>query len=106
MERLRRRQQEDAIEPLQLPAAPPALAQGEAPVAPATVQVIWGPIAEHMAIGGMTVGEARALLQRAYNIPPQAAALVNGHRVPATRRLTAGEVLEFARQAGEKGATR
>jgi hypothetical protein len=106
MERLRRRQQEEAIEPPPLAVVSPAQAQGEAPVAPATVQVIWGPIAEHMALGGMTVGEARVLLQRAYNIPPQAAALVNGHRAPATRRLAAGEVLEFARQAGEKGATR
>jgi hypothetical protein len=39
-----------------------------------------------------------------YHIPPQAAALVNGEPADVGRRLEAGDVLEFARAAGEKGA--
>ena len=104
MERLRRYEEEE-------PAAPPlpevrrgSDAPSEAPVGPATVQVIWGPMVEPMAVGRMTVGEVRALLQRAYNIPAHAATLVDGRRVTAQHRLTAGETLEFVRMAGEKGA--
>lgn len=104
MERLRRRvddtpQEETLARP---PIAPPP---ATAPVAAsATVQVIWGPIAEHIAVAGMTAAEARALLQGPYNIAPHANMLVNGAPVSRTQRLAAGDTLEFVRLAGEKGA--
>ncbi len=104
MERLRRYEEE---EPFASP--PPEQRRGsdaplEAPVQPTTVQVIWGPMVEQMAVGGMNVGEVRALLQRAYNIPPHAEALIDGRRVTAQHRLAPGQTLEFVRMAGEKGA--
>jgi hypothetical protein len=104
MERLRRRQREEAI--VQPPPAIHAEPLAEAvvgPVGPATVEVTWGPITEHMAVGGMSVAEVRTLLQHPYNIPPHAATLVNGRAVTAEHRLHAGDVLEFARASGEKG---
>ncbi len=104
MERLRRRQTEElAPPPLPELQTEPVGTVGT-PAAPTTVQVIWGPMVENMAAGGMTVGDVRALLQRPYNIPLQAAALVNGTPVRPEHRLAPGDTLEFARAAGEKGA--
>jgi hypothetical protein len=54
----------------------------------------------------MSVADVRGLLQGPYNIPPQAAALVNGEPVGAAHQLAAGDVLEFARASGEKGGGR
>ena len=101
MESLRRRSQEETVRPL--PPVGSATPAADTPLAPTSVQVIWGPMVEHMSVGGMTAGEVRALLQRPYNIPPQAAALVNGQPVAPEHRLAAGDTLEFARPAGEKG---
>jgi len=72
--------------------------------APPTVQVTWGPVIEHMALAGMTVGAARDLLRPTMNIAPNAITLVDGRRVTAQHRLAAGETLEFTREGGEKGA--
>ena len=107
MERLRRHREEDGapLPPHELPASSPAATPVVAPLAE-TVQVIWGPIAESMAVGGMSVDDIRGLLQGPYNIPAQAAALVNGEPVGAGHRLAAGDVLEFARASGEKGGGR
>jgi hypothetical protein len=103
MERLRRHREEETSQPLRvLPSPSPTPAPIVAPLAE-TVQVIWGPIAENMAVGGMSVGDVRGLLQGPYNIPPQAAALVNGEPVGGSHRLAVGDVLEFARASGEKG---
>jgi hypothetical protein len=54
----------------------------------------------------MSVADVRGLLQGPYNIPPQAAALVNGEPVGAAHQLAANDVLEFARASGEKGGGR
>ena len=105
MERLRRHREEVTPQPLELPTPAPEAAPVVAPLAE-TVQVIWGPIAESMAVGGMSVADVRGLLQGPYNIPPQAAALVNGEPVGAAHQLAAGDVLEFARASGEKGGGR
>jgi len=102
MERLRRREREE----IDLPLTPePHIERPGTPATPAptTVEVIWGPMVESMAAAGMTVGDVRALLQRPYNIPVQAAALVNGTPARPEQRLRAGDTLEFARAAGEKG---
>ena len=106
MERLRHRSTEDPLPtPPELPprpATPPPLP--DLPPPP-TVQVNWGPVTEHLALGGMTVGVARNLLGRTMNIAPRASTLVNGRDVTAEHRLAAGETLEFVRPPGEKGAT-
>ena len=44
------------------------------------------------------------MLSAPLNIAPAVAALVNGNASDANHRLAAGDVLEFARPAGEKGA--
>jgi len=105
MESLRRRPAEDPrLTPPELPPrAAIALPITDIP-APPTVQVTWGPVIEHMALAGMTVGAARDLLRRPMNIAPAAATLVDGRRVTAEHRLAAGETLEFVRPGGEKGA--
>ena len=71
---------------------------------PQGIQVIFGPIAQPFDFEGMSVGAARGLLQHALNIPPGAAALVNGNPVDPERDLVAGDTLEFVRLAGEKGS--
>jgi hypothetical protein len=101
MERLRRRSQEETARPL--PPAASTTPAADTLLAPTSVQVVWGPMVEQMTVGGMTAGEVRALLQRPYNIPPQATALVNGQPVAPEYRLAPGDTLEFARPAGEKG---
>jgi len=106
MERALRRRMEERPAETQLPPVPAeAPAPGEEAHAPAeTVTVHWGAFADAMAVGGMTVADVRRLLHRPHNIPAQARAFVNGHEVEGTHRLTPGDTLEFAREAGEKGA--
>jgi len=104
MEIVRRRSAEETT-----PTAPPRTRTAPLPVdpaaaVPAAVQVIWGPMVEQFALVGMTVRDVRALLQRPYNIPADAPALVNGRLVNAGHQLVAGDVLEFAHRSGEKGA--
>lgn len=68
------------------------------------VQVIWGASADAFELAGLTVGEAYRLLSAPLHIAAGVAALVNGVAAPEGHRLSAGDVLEFARPAGEKGA--
>lgn len=75
----------------------------EAQAAGGSVQVIWGAMAESVDLGDFTVGEAFRMLQAPFNIAPAVNALVNGMPVDGEHRLTSGDVLEFARPAGEKG---
>ena len=67
------------------------------------VQVIWGASTDSFDLAEMTVGDAHRMLGAPLNIAPAVAALVNGRAADADHRLTAGDVLEFARPAGEKG---
>ena len=73
---------------------------------PATVQVIWGPIVKDLAtIGGLTVGAVYRGVREAFGIPTSVSALVNGERARSSRALVAGDVCEFVKRAGEKGAS-
>ena len=74
------------------------------PAAGSAVQVIWGATAENFDLAGMTVADAYRLLSAPLNIAPAVAALVNGCTAEGEHRLGVGDVLEFARPAGEKGA--
>jgi hypothetical protein len=68
------------------------------------VKVIWGPIMKELNVQGLTVGAAYRALQDALGIPADALPLVNGRRAEPDECLVAGDVLEFVRRAGEKGA--
>ena len=83
------------------PEAPPATPRGQAG---GEVRVHWGAMSESLERGGLSVGDARELLTRPYHIPAEAQVTVNGVEAEAGQRLEAGDVLEFVRLAGEKGA--
>jgi hypothetical protein len=68
------------------------------------VQVLYGSMAESFELGGMTVSQARGLLERPYRIAPDALVTVNGSEPAPDQRLRAGDRVEFVRRAGEKGA--
>ncbi len=84
---------------------PPAAPAPPAPVADAgNVEVIWGALPDHYEIAGLTVVEAYRLLREHLGIPAGVRALVNGAEVGARVRLRPGDLLEFVRAAGERGA--
>ena len=68
-----------------------------------TVRVIYGVHSLDVNIAGRSVGEVRAALRQALNIPPQAVAVVDGRESLESYILQVGEILEFVRLAGEKG---
>jgi hypothetical protein len=72
-------------------------------VAEGQVEVIHGVYAHSLPLVGMTVGQARAELSERMNIDPQAMAVVDGNQCDEDTVLTEGSVLNFVRQAGEKG---
>ncbi len=69
-----------------------------------TVRIIYGVHSLEVEIAGRTVGEVRGQLSQALNIGPRAIAVVDGREVMESYILQSGEVLEFVRLAGEKGA--
>lgn len=102
MERMRRKKRERETHE-QGPTTAPSEVAPEARAAGGSVQVIWGAMAETLDLGEFTVGEAFRMLRAPFNIAPAVNALVNGTAVDGEHRLTRGDVLEFARPAGEKG---
>ncbi len=69
-----------------------------------SVQVIWGPMVDDFDVADLTVRDVYQLLQAPYHIAPGVTANVNGAEVAPDTRLARGDVLEFVRAAGEKGA--
>lgn len=68
------------------------------------VRVIYGVHSLEANIAGRSVGEIRTVLKQALNIGPQAVAVVDGREILESYILQAGQILEFVRLAGEKGA--
>lgn len=68
------------------------------------VEVIHGVYAHSLPLSGMTVGQARTELADRMNIDPESMAVVDGHEVADDTILGEGQVLNFVRHAGEKGA--
>lgn len=101
MERVLRRRQEKQ---LAWRSASPGAGQAQAAARVVGVQVIWGPLTERMQLEGLTVAEAERLLRHPFHIAPGVRALVNGLEATPNRELAVGDVLEFVRAAGEKGA--
>ncbi|MBW2243326.1 MAG: hypothetical protein JRH01_15170 [Deltaproteobacteria bacterium] len=100
MQRMRHKKREDEIHEFETSDAQPA----ESPAAGGSVQVIWGAMVETLDLGEFTVSEAFRMLRAPFNIAPAVNVLVNGTPVDGEHRLNRGDVLEFARPAGEKGA--
>jgi hypothetical protein len=68
------------------------------------VEVIHGVYAHSLPLAGMTVRQARAELEQRMNIDPDAMAVVDGHEADEDTILAQGQVLNFVKHAGEKGA--
>jgi hypothetical protein len=103
MEQLRHRRREESLRETPRRGARGNGSEEELESDPTGVQVIWGAMAQQMELVGMTVGDAQGLLQQAFNLAPDATALVDGQLVTRDQRLSSGQVLEFVRPAGEKG---
>jgi hypothetical protein len=71
--------------------------------ASASATVAHGPYAENLPVVGMTVEAVRRRFADRLDIDPGSQAFVNGQPVGEEHRLDAGQVLMFARRAGEKG---
>jgi hypothetical protein len=99
----RRSREEEASSPSATPQ--PTAAAPAAPAAGGSVQVMWGAMSESLELADTSVGDAFRMLQAPFNIAPTVTALVNGDPVDGEHRLRAGDALEFARPAGEKGGT-
>jgi hypothetical protein len=68
------------------------------------IGVIHGIYTHSVPLAGITVRRARAELSERLNIAPDALALVDGNEVGDDFILVAGQVLNFVKDAGEKGA--
>jgi hypothetical protein len=68
------------------------------------VKVIHGANEDELPLATQTVGQVRGQLDRLFNIAPEATALINGIPVTEGHVLAMGEVLEFMKETGRKGA--
>jgi hypothetical protein len=102
MEQLRRRRREQLPREIPRGGTPSSDEESEGPGT--DVEVIWGAMAQQMSLAGMTVRDARTLLQQAFNLAPGVTALVDGRLARGDHQLASGQVLEFVRPAGEKGS--
>ena len=73
---------------------------------PNSVKVIHGANDRCFSVGGEAVISIRTSLVDAFNIPPDAIALVNGEEVSSTYTVHAHDTLEFVGRRGEKGSGR
>jgi hypothetical protein len=88
----------------ELPPEPSGAGAPEPAPDDAAVEVIWGALPDRYDLAGVTVVEAFRLLREHLGIPAGVRAVVNGAEAEATRTLRPGDVLEFVRAAGERGA--
>ena len=71
---------------------------------PRQVRVIAGADVQDMDLAGRTVAEARVVAQALFGINADAVALIDGREADAQQVLDAGQLLEFVKHAGHKGA--
>lgn len=86
------------LEPAADPTIPPATPARRA------VRVIAGADVQDMDLAGRRVADARAVAQALFGVHPAAVALVGGRRVTEEHVLGDGQMLEFVKYAGQKGA--
>ena len=70
---------------------------------PATATVSHGPYVEQLPVGGMSVGEVRRRFGDRMDIDPASTAVLNGNVADEDAIVEEGQILVFARRAGEKG---
>ena len=88
-----------------------ALEATPAQAAPATdglpsVQVIYGASVQTLALAGLTVAQARPVVETLLAVDPTSPALVNGRPARPSYVIAQGDALEFVHHAGEKGRAR
>jgi hypothetical protein len=71
--------------------------------APGLVTVNHGPYCEQIPVGGMSVAEVRRRFRSRFDIDPHSQAYIDGAAVNDSTIVRTGQVLIFARKAGEKG---
>ena len=110
MERVRRREayqprkEEEQSPPLVAALSEAVDAGSTRELAPdANVQVISGASVQTLALAGMRISQARALVGTILRIDSRSTVLVNGQPVRPDYRLVSGDTLEFVHYAGEKG---
>lgn len=69
-----------------------------------SVDVVHGVFAHTLPLAGMTIRQARGELAERMNIDPEAAGFVDGEEADEDTVLAEGQVLNFVKHAGEKGA--
>ncbi|MGD8395202.1 MAG: hypothetical protein PVF43_06980 [Candidatus Eiseniibacteriota bacterium] len=69
----------------------------------ATATVMHGPYAEQIPVADMAVGMIRQRYGDRFDISPDSVAFIDGNPVDEHTTVRAGQVLMFARRAGEKG---
>jgi hypothetical protein len=67
------------------------------------VDVIYGASVQTLALAGLTVAQARPLVETILAVDPRSPALLNGAPARANHVIAEGDFLEFVHQAGEKG---
>jgi hypothetical protein len=85
--------------PAEAPSADSALASDRS----REVQVIYGAGLQTLELAGLTIAQARPLVETILRVVPRSPALVNGNPVRETYVIGEGETLEFVHHAGEKG---
>ena len=70
------------------------------------VQVIYGASVQTLALAGLTIAQARPVVETILAVDPRSPALVNGRPVRANYVIAEGDALEFVHHAGEKGRVR
>jgi hypothetical protein len=68
------------------------------------VRVIAGADVQDMDLAGRRVADARVVAQALFGLHPNAVPVVDGRRVTDEHELVDGQVLEFVKHAGQKGA--
>jgi hypothetical protein len=67
------------------------------------VEVIYGASVQTLALAGLTVAQARPLVETILAVHPRSPALVNGVPARTNQVIAEGDSLEFVHHAGEKG---
>jgi hypothetical protein len=70
------------------------------------VEVIYGASVQTLALAGLTVAQARPLVETILAVNPRSPALLNGAPARANQVIGEGDLLEFVHHAGEKGVNR
>jgi hypothetical protein len=67
------------------------------------VEVIYGASVQTLALAGLTVAQARPLVETILTVDSRSPALLNGVPARANQVIAEGDCLEFVHAAGEKG---